>query len=147
MSDAFPLDLVMLVDDDPDENYINVRALKRGAVAHRVIAFENPLEGLSYLDDAGADPVDVIIVDINMPEISGFEFLARHARMPKDRQARTVIMLLTSSLSPDDLERASVYADTICHKKPLRPEMIIEAIGHTGRPTTDETDPVSERNR
>ena len=145
MADAFPLDLIMLVDDDPDENFVNARTLRRAEMAHRVIAFENPLEGIAYLENPESAPVDVIVLDINMPEISGFEFLERHNLLPTARQARAVIMLLTTSLNPKDMERASVYADTVYQNKPLRPEMIVEAVRTAEKPHGNGTVPTSER--
>lgn len=128
MTDALKLDLVMLVDDDADENFVNTRTLRRAKMAEDIIAFENPLEALAYLEDAGNPVVDVIVLDINMPEISGFEFLERHKTLPVGRQARTVIMLLTTSLNPRDVDRASNYADTVYQNKPLQPEMVVAAV-------------------
>jgi len=129
MSDnLFPLDCIMLVDDDADENFINRRLIMRENLAHKVLDFVNPAEALAALEQPDMHPVDLIILDVNMPEMTGFEFMTRHHDLPPDRRANSVIIMLTTSLNPRDLDKARKFGDIGYHNKPLRPSMIRDSL-------------------
>jgi CheY-like chemotaxis protein len=48
---------------------------------------------------------DLIFLDINMPAMDGWEFLAQYQTLPKEKKADTVLIMLTTSLNPDDEKR------------------------------------------
>jgi CheY-like chemotaxis protein len=136
MSDERASENYMLVDDDPDENFVNKRTLSRSKLAKKIWAFENPIQAIDWLKQEDREPVHVLIVDINMPEMNGFEFLERHNELPAHLHARTVIMLLTTSLNPKDIDRVKEYETVVYQNKPLRPEMIIEILDGKSIPQT-----------
>lgn len=109
-----PLRSVLLIDDNPDDNLIHTIWLKRsGAVASEdhIIVKENGLEGLRFLqsweenrDRLGERfPPMLILLDINMPVMGGFEFLEKAAAL-EPHLSSTVLVMLTSS--DDSREKA-----------------------------------------
>jgi len=111
---------------------VNERLIRSAGIASNVIAFENPVEAMAYLESDDRAPVDVMMVDINMPEMSGFEVLDRHRALPDEKKARKVIMLLTSSLNPDDIERAGNYPEIVYTNKPLAVETFFDLLKDKG---------------
>lgn len=100
----------MLVDDDPLTNMINSMLLRSGHQFH-VQAFENPLEALEYLRGlAHPEPMpEVIFLDINMPQIDGWEFLEEYQALPIATSGNCRVFMLTSSIDPEDEERSKTY--------------------------------------
>ena len=66
---------------------------------------------------------DLILLDINMPRVDGWEFLRRYKKL-KEEQKTIVIMMLTTSLNPSDQQQAeSIEEITEFYPKPLTFEM------------------------
>lgn len=90
---------VYLIDDDPDHILLITRALRDTEHSAQARAFEDPQEALSALRDEPRLP-DLILLDINMPGLSGFDVLEK---LKADRKLMTipVVMLTSSELSAD----------------------------------------------
>ena len=86
---------ILLVDDDDATNYINQLVIARAGVK-QVIATENGREALLYLHEHQyINPVDLILLDLNMPIVSGWEFLELYQQLPKKEMINIYIMLST----------------------------------------------------
>ncbi len=96
---------IFLVDDDEADNEFHRIVLEeagfRGAVECHLYA-EDALERLRA---PGAEPPDLILLDINMPRMSGFDFIEELEGL-KEVGARPVVAMLSTSRSPQDRERA-----------------------------------------
>ncbi|NQX78092.1 response regulator [Gilvibacter sp.] len=96
---------IMLVDDDHNTNFFNKLMLTRNDVTEEIVAFENPIEGLEYLK-AGEEQVDLLFLDINMPVMDGWEFLENYEILEQTGGKNLVVVMLSTSLNPEDIERA-----------------------------------------
>jgi CheY-like chemotaxis protein len=101
---------ILIIDDsDPDLLYTRI-VLESAAIAEEVLPLETAADALAYLCRREGHDVDVILLDINMPEMDGFEFLEHYERLHVDHMAHAVVVMLTSSPDPRDRARAMAYS-------------------------------------
>ena len=113
---------ILLIDDDPDEWDIFNEALQQVCESCKCTYADGALDGLNMLRYIRPD---VIFLDINMPAMNGWEFLERYAALDRQQKANVVIVMLTTSLNPDDRAKASSLPDVSGFEtKPLTPEKL-----------------------
>ncbi|QHL88585.1 response regulator [Nibribacter ruber] len=118
------LNLILLVDDDETTNYLNKRLLNNLGVAERIEVATNGEEALKFLKTnhaAGHPGPELILLDIKMPVMDGFEFLEEYTHLSAELKNCILVMMLTSSASFYDLERLKQYTTVQRHiSKPLQ---------------------------
>lgn len=97
---------VMLIDDEAFDQKMYRRIIERSGLASDVIGFTLAAEAVAYLKDETTPPSDLILLDIRMPKMNGFEFLDAAQNYLGDEYETPVVMMLTTSLSPEDRARA-----------------------------------------
>jgi CheY-like chemotaxis protein len=104
---------ILLIDDDPIINMINDKIITRTLPSARISAYTRARLALDRLKDwAESDPTqlpDLIFLDINMPEIDGWEFLDEFVALPQTVQQKTLVVMLTSSIDISDIARSRTY--------------------------------------
>ena len=95
---------ILLVEDNPDDEALTLRALSRNNVKAQVIVVHDGQEALEWLADADEPPA-LILLDLQLPKIDGLEVLRRLRANP--RTALVPVVILTSS--KEDRDRASGY--------------------------------------
>ncbi len=118
----------MLVDDNKVDNFFHERVIKKYNPAIKVITKESAEEGLDYLRNKDCDQdnhPDIIFLDINMPGMNGWEFLEEYKNLDKNLQCRLIVIMLTTSKNPDDIEMAKKHNILSGFKtKPLDKEIL-----------------------
>jgi CheY-like chemotaxis protein len=71
---------LLQIDDDSINNMANERLLKKMGIELEVTNFLNPSEAISFLTNGEAS-YDLMLLDINMPQYSGWEFLEKYASL------------------------------------------------------------------
>jgi len=122
------LPCILLVDDDPVNNFLNQRLLEGLAVTEQLIVALNGQEAFDMLQhhcqpSDGACPA-LILLDVNMPVMNGFEFLQAYQQLPLSQQKAIVIVMLTTSLHPADAARAQQLCVSDFLSKPLTKDKI-----------------------
>lgn len=99
---------VMLVDDSEADLLFTRIVLERAGEDFEVLSFEEARAALDCLRSDGPR-VDLILLDINMPGMNGFEFLDVYRGLPQARRDGAAVVMLSSSADPADRERAMAY--------------------------------------
>jgi CheY-like chemotaxis protein len=119
---------VMIVDDARIDRFLAEKIISKHSFAEEVVSVESAISALDYLinhtEDEQALP-DLIFLDINMPEMNGFEFLTEYKTLPETIKRRCIIIMLSSSLDPHDKELA-MQSPYVCQflNKPLTKEKL-----------------------
>lgn len=101
---------VLVVDDSKMDLMIAQVSMKKYAFADQVelkISVRSALDYLLSLQETPELLPQLIFLDINMPELSGFDFLDEYAKLPVVIQKNCIIMMLSTSLAKEDHERAN----------------------------------------
>ena len=125
------LNCILLIDDNPDDNFYHERIIRKSDVAHEVLAKTSAFEALSYLKNTQthAAPPDLILLDINMPGMNGWEFLMEYEKLDLALKSKAVVVMLTTSQNPDDKRKAeSMPVVSDFKTKPLSKESLEEII-------------------
>lgn len=118
---------IMLIDDSPHDNFFNQRTIREISADIMVICKESPREALEYLRSNQLPKPDLILLDIYMPAMNGWEFLEDYVKLSKTQQCKTMIVMLATSGDPAHIEKA-VSSDYITDYlvKPLTSEKMKE---------------------
>jgi CheY-like chemotaxis protein len=99
----------MLIDDSEVDLLYSRLMIERAGVAQELLSLESAAEALQYLRRTEGHDVDIIMLDINMPGMNGFEFLSEYQQLSDDEKVRAVVVMLTSSPDPQDRLEAFRY--------------------------------------
>ena len=129
------LNSVLLIDDDDITLFYNTHILTKLGLAEHIHSEMNGIEALKYLNQKekhAADYVkpDLILLDINMPIMNGFEFLAEYEKLPSRAKEMQQIVVVSSSTLEVDMTRAAKFPSVSAYcPKPIGGEAIAEIIG------------------
>lgn len=124
---------ILLVEDNPDEVELTLRAFKKSNISNTVIVANDGVEALDYLHGtgvyAGRDvkelPV-VVMLDLNLPKINGMEVL-RSIRQNELTRLIPVVILTSSAEQKDVVEGYELGANSYI-RKPVDFEQFLEAV-------------------
>ena len=123
---------VMLIDDNDIDLKINSKIITLCGLFNEIVLCQSAEEGLSYLSkhaDQLEDLPDFILLDIQMPEMDGFEFLDVFKKLPKAVSEKCLVAILSSTLDFGDIKKAEANPLVIkLLKKPLFPKELEELL-------------------
>ncbi|WP_008316293.1 response regulator [Leptolyngbya sp. PCC 6406] len=120
---------ILLVEDNPDDEALAIRALRRGKIVNNIQVARNGEEALRIL--LGVDPLPtVVLLDLKLPKIDGLEVL-RQIRTQERTRRLPVVVLTSSSEDRDIVESYSLGANSYV-RKPIEFDQFTEAVHQLG---------------
>jgi two-component system response regulator len=128
---------ILLVEDNPDDELLAVRALRRNKIMNKVVVTRDGAEALDYLFGTGSyggrdvtDMPQVVLLDLKLPKVDGLEVLKR---LRNDERTKLLpVVILTSSKEERDLtESYRLGANSYIHK-PVDFAQFTEAVRQLG---------------
>jgi CheY-like chemotaxis protein len=115
---------VFLIDDNEIDLFIQKRYIELSSFAQQVVTFTSPVKALEAFHHDYSKPElqssGLIFLDLNMPILNGFEFLKRLNELSSDFSERFKVVILSSSSSDADKNRAQEFPNVISFtSKPL----------------------------
>lgn len=124
---------ILLIDDSRGTNSLNKRLLEEMEIAKKITTSLNGMHAIDYLmqiNDEGEFPnPDLILLDINMPIMDGYQFLEKYTELKNHIQINHAIIMLSSSESEIDKEKSNKYKIVKgFQSKPLTKEKVMSTI-------------------
>ena len=130
------LNCILLIDDDEPTNFLHRMMLEQADCTRHIQIVQSGQDALDFLMHKGkyenapdCPHPDLIFLDINMPAMDGWEFLDRYRQLPSAQKAAIVMIMLTTSLNPDDHLRAREIPEVSGFEhKPLKAHRLKEIL-------------------
>lgn len=122
---------LLIVDDDELNKLILDPVLSEAEAIRNYNIQQSGWDALEYLESCQKvnDFPDCIFVDLNMPEMSGFEFIERYEKLFHEKFKETKVVVVTNSILKDDINRSFQFKSVTDYKnKPLTVEKIMEIV-------------------
>jgi len=128
---------ILLVEDNPDDVDLTLRALKKNNILNEVIVVNDGEQALNYLEckgrfkdsDPGCLPA-VVLLDLKLPKVDGHEILRAIRENPRTKFVPVVI--LTSSLEEEDIIKGYKYGANSYIRKPVDFQQFSTAVQNLG---------------
>jgi CheY-like chemotaxis protein len=127
------LDSILFIDDDPITLMLCKMVIKKASFSNEIATSKNGKEALQYfntlkqLDSSNEfkKQPQLIFLDLNMPVMGGWEFLDRFSTSDYADYNKTKVIILSSTINPEDLEKSKKYPMVIDFlSKPISKEML-----------------------
>jgi two-component system response regulator len=129
--------VILLVEDNPDDQALLLRAMKKNHLANEIVVANDGAEALDYLFGRGAfegrdisvQP-ELVLLDLKLPKIGGHEVLQAMRNDPRTKYVPVVV--LTSSVEDADMIRSYDLGANSFVQKPIDFEEFVEAAAKLG---------------
>lgn len=126
------IETLYVIDDDDTYQFIIRKVVEETRLVDQIKLFSNGKEALTFLESAISEKKtlpDVILLDISMPVMDGWEFLENFILLNPKVGKKIIIYLVSSSVNPRDVEKARSIAEVTDYVvKPIIKEKLIELI-------------------
>jgi two-component system response regulator len=129
--------MILLVEDNPDDEALTLRALKKNNIKNVVVVVRDGAEALDWIFSRGVhkdrDPnvlPQVVLLDLNLPKVSGLEVLEAIRADPRTK--RLPVVVLTSSKEEQDVIAGYDLGANSYVRKPVDFVAFTEAMRHLG---------------
>ena len=124
---------ILIVEDSPDDAMVIELTFRRVGIANPLVFVEDGEMAIDYLlgegryQDRDRWPVPVLVIlDLNLPKVEGFDVLERTRKRRADYQIETVVLSVSDDVA--DRERAQVLGVSKMLQKPIEPKMLMQLI-------------------
>lgn len=128
---------ILLVEDNPDDEALTLRALRKNNILNDVVVARDGVEALDYLFATGKhsgrdlnNPPQIVLLDLKLPKVDGLEVLRRLRSDPRTR-TQPVVVLTTSNEERDIISSYQLGANSYI-RKPVDFEQFMEAVRQLG---------------
>lgn len=129
--------IILLVEDNPDDEVLTLRALRKNNILNQVVVARDGVEALDYLFGTGIhagrdteSQPQVILLDLKLPKLDGLEVLKR-IRADVRTRLQPVVILTTSNEDRDIISSYELGANSFI-RKPVDFEQFMEAVRQLG---------------
>lgn len=129
--------VILLVEDNPDDEELTVRALRKNKISSEIVIAHDGVEALDYLLGTGAHSgrdtrhqPQVVLLDLKLPRLDGIDVLKR---MRADERTRYVpVVVLTSSREQEDVIAAYNGGANSYVRKPVEFGKFVDTVSQLG---------------
>jgi len=123
---------ILLVEDNPDDQALTLRALHKNHLANEVVTADDGIKAIEYLfgPTISANPPALVLLDLKLPKVDGLEVLRRIRA--DERTRRLPVVVLTSSKEDRDLTESYNLGVNSYVCKPVDFNQFIEAVRQLG---------------
>ena len=122
----------IVIDDSRLDCFISEKIIKNTGYSRSVRSFTEAEEALKFIENtpvSAAENKTVILLDIQMPVMSGFDFAEAFEGLSDDKRSAYMIFMISSSTNETDRMRIGTYPSIInLYKKPLNKDIIEELV-------------------
>jgi CheY-like chemotaxis protein len=129
--------LIMVVEDNPDDEELTLRALRHGKVANEIVVTRDGSEALEFMFGTGkyegrdiSKMPAVVLLDLKLPKLSGLDVLQRLRADPRTKLVPIVV--LTSSSEEEDMLRSYQWGANSYVRKPVEFTAFASAVSQLG---------------
>lgn len=127
--------VILLVEDNPRDEALTLRALKKSNIVNQVVVARDGVEALGYLlgNDESSEPVlkpQLVLLDLKLPKINGLQVLEQLRK--NERTKRLPVVVFTSSSEEEDLIKSYNLGANSYVRKPVDFEQFLDATRQLG---------------
>ena len=125
-----PAQMIVLVEDNPDDQTLTLRALKKQNVANEIVVLNDGVEALEFLLDPDKPLPNLVLLDLKLPKLDGLQLL-RRLRSEERTRVLPVVVLTSSDEDRDVIEGYRLGANSYI-RKPVDFNQFSEAVRQLG---------------
>lgn len=100
---------IAIIEDSVEDTFFLKRILAKARPACQINTFKLAEEAIIYLKSPGRSALDVIFLDINMPRMTGFQFLDVYQELYPELKGNARIVMISHSIDPADQRKAQQH--------------------------------------
>jgi two-component system, response regulator len=122
---------ILLVEDNPDDADLAIRALKKRNLANHLLHLEDGASALEFIfSPEGLNTPKLILLDLKMPKLNGMQVL--HAIKSDERTKTIPVVILTSSKEDPDIKECYALGANSYIVKPVEFDKFLDAVSDLG---------------